>query len=228
MENELLSKKLFKVFNEYFKGLKQAEIKEWEDSILSWQKDLKKSYKNVLKDGDTAYFRDRYLLKENWAISEAKHTNLPRKIKGTDPDKIFAKIKAMIAAGEKGSIQPNEVLSEGRILETLGPSTLTEILHKYFIQRFPIYNKRSSWGLMLAYDMGISIDEVLGMPYEQFIEHCDEVYGCLIEWADSKKLKLSEKFKYYYLDRLFLNIYESERCVELRKIYGSDPDKYYY
>ncbi|KAF0125888.1 MAG: Uncharacterized protein FD189_1309 [Elusimicrobia bacterium] len=229
MDADEIRKNLFERFEEHFGDCSQAEIREWDAEIMDMQKSLKKGYSDVLKGlRDASYFRDRYLLKENWAISEAKHTSLPRKIKGEDPDKIFGKIKAMVEAAESGKMGPDEVLTEGRILEKLGPSILTELLHKYFISGYPIKNKRSSWGLMLSMDMtGVPEDVLSHMPYSQFISYCDEVYAHFKKWCTGKKLKLNDRFKYYYLDRYYQCEYETPRCQELLKFYYNDREYYY-
>jgi len=228
MKKNSVKARLYDEMNEFFPDIKQKNINDWEKEISQFQSDLHESMQKVLDDEwDTSEFKQNYLMSENWAITESKHTELWANVKKHNPDVIFKKLLEMIDNAKKEGLSIDDVLNSGRIPNVQGVSVLSEILHKYFIERFPIKNTRSSWGLLLIYDIGSSPEYILSeVDYTKFTEYCDDLYVYFKEWFVDKKLKLNDKFKYFYLDRLFLIIFESDKYSEIIKIYRQGKHDY--
>lgn len=85
----------------------------------------------------------------------------------------------------------------------LGKAFISEILNKYFIMDYPIFNSRSRKGLYISGKLKESEFNLKNkLPYDKFIQSCNELYVSFKKWASEKQLHLNDKYRYCYLDSL--------------------------
>jgi HKD family nuclease len=92
----------------------------------------------------------------------------------------------------------------------LGKAFISEILNKYFIRDYPIFNSRSRKGLYISGKLEESeLNLKNKLPYDKFVQSCDELYVSFKQWASEKKLHLRDEYKYCYMDALLDMIVKS-------------------
>lgn len=212
---------------EIFPNISQDLIDEWCDEIDHMSQRFQSILnEETLSKWNANKFKKEFLMKEIWAISESKHTDLWKRILNTPGEKIIDKILDMLEAVEN-DMPADDVINKGRIPHIIGESITSEILHKCYPEKYAIKNKRSEWGLALMLDQGNGPEYVEKMAYSQFIEYLDQLFKVFAKWLG--EITVVDKYRYYVCDRFFLYIYENPRYKEMIKLYQeSKNNKIWY
>ncbi|NMC59364.1 MAG: NgoFVII family restriction endonuclease, partial [Candidatus Methanofastidiosa archaeon] len=205
---------------EIFPNISQDTIDEWCDEIDY----MSEKFLSILNeetlcesiDWNASKFKKDFLMKEIWAISESKHTDLWKRILNTPGERLIDSILDMLEAAENDK-PVDDVINIGRIPHIIGESIASEILHKCYPEKYAIKNKRSEWGLALMLDQGNGPEYAEQMAYSQFIENLDQIFKVFAKWLGD--IKVDDKYRYYVCDRFFLHIYENPRYKEMIKLY---------
>jgi len=165
-------------------------------------------------------FKAEFLMKEVWAVTEAKHTELWPAIRKTPGNTIVKKLLEMLSAADQG-IPSDEVIKRGRIPYVIGQSIASEILHKCRPDRFVIKNKRSHWGMAFILDQGDGPSFPESMTYSMFQRYVDLVMQELTAWFSNRGLTFDPYYRYYIGDRFFQNIYDDPGNKTIISMYYS-------
>lgn len=211
-----------KLAEEIFPNISQDEVDEWCDEINN----ISEYFQSVLneealcesREWNPNKFKKAFLMKEVWAITESKHTDLWKRIRNTPGDRIVDSILDMLDAVEDDK-SADEVINTGRIPNVIGESIASEILHKCYSEVYAIKNKRSEWGLAFMLDQGNGPEFVEQMAYSEFIGYLDEVFEVFYEWLSNTDITVDQTYRYYICDRFFYYISENPRHKEMIKLY---------
>jgi len=165
-------------------------------------------------------FKTEFLMREVWAVTEARHTELWGAIKKTPGNTIVKKLLDMLTAADQEK-PSDEVVERGRIPYVIGQSIASEILHKCRPDRFVIKNKRSHWGMAFILDQGDGPSFPESMTYSMFQKYVDLVMQELTAWLSDRGLTFDTYYQYYIGDRFFQYIYDDEANKECIRMYYS-------